>query len=220
MGNINEIDLLQKDLFNKVNKEYNRVLEIGSKDYGNNQQWRSIIKSKEWIGVDLEEGKNVDVVADLSKTISPFKEKSFDFIICTSVLEHVTKPWIFAKNVESLLTDNGEIYITVPYVWKFHGYPNDYYRYNHLAIQILFENIDFTDKYFSTYGGYRNYRITDDKTFSKNVASLTTRLDSELFSKFYTDKTKPEVGIDFRPAPKIEKVVSYLQILMLGKKKG
>lgn len=219
MGNINEIDLLQKDLFNKVNKEYNRVLEIGSKDYGNNQQWRSIIKSKEWIGVDLEEGKNVDIVADLSKTISPLQEKSFDFILCTSVLEHVTKPWIFAKNVENLLTDNGEIYITVPYVWKFHGYPNDYYRYNHKGIQILFENIEFTDQYFSTYGGYKNYRITDDKNFERDMRFLTKKVNSNLFPRFYNNRPKPDQGIDFQ-SPDCEKVMSYIQILMLGKNKG
>ena len=33
--------------------------------------------------------------------------------------------------------------VCVPFAWKFHGYPSDYWRFTHEGIKQLFPNIDF-----------------------------------------------------------------------------
>ena len=47
----------------------------------------------------------------------------FDYIVCSSVMEHVTKPWIAVKNVENVLKTGGFIIWATPWVWRIHGYP-------------------------------------------------------------------------------------------------
>ena len=70
-----------------------KVLEIGSKNV--NGSLRPIIERlldpKEYIGIDIEEGKGVDLVLPVEKLTNIFKEETFDVIICTEVIEHVRK---------------------------------------------------------------------------------------------------------------------------------
>ena len=149
MGDINQSYFLEKHL---PKKAFNNLLDIGSKDYGNTQNFRSIIEHKNYVGIDMEAGKNVDHVIDLTKTIEPLQENFFDLILCCSVIEHVEYPWIFADNVAKLSTKGGLLYIAVPFVWKFHGYPNDYYRYTHNGVKKIFKEYNWDKSYFSTYG--------------------------------------------------------------------
>jgi len=67
------------------------VVEIGAKDYGSTVNFRELYPG-EYVGVDLEDGKGVDVVADLTAGLGELKENHFALAICCSVLEHTPKP--------------------------------------------------------------------------------------------------------------------------------
>ncbi|GEM_PF-4321543 len=106
MGDLNQKLYLQHFVKN-VN---GAILEVGSKDYGNTQNFRELFPNNEYVGIDLSEGKGV--VLDLSKTIGPLQKEYFSLIICCSVLEHTPTPWIMAQNMDFLLRKGGvEIYI-------------------------------------------------------------------------------------------------------------
>ena len=216
MGDINQSYFLEKEL---PKKTYNNVLDIGSKDYGNTQSFRDLIQYNSYVGVDMEAGKNVDHVIDLTKTIEPLKENIYDLIICCSVLEHVEYPWIFADNVSKLSSQNGLLYMAVPFVWKFHGYPNDYYRYTHNGIKKLFKNYKWNDCYFSTFGAYNYFKIEDDRSFSKSITNLSTRVENKKFSFLNKQMVNNKLGIDLKDDEFPQKALSYIQILMIGEKK-
>lgn len=125
-----------------------RILEVGSKNYGNTVQFRGIFPCEEYVGADLEDGEGVDVVLDL--TASTGDLKPFDLILCCSVLEHVRKPWKMAENLAALLNPGGELYLAVPWVWRFHAYPSDYFRYSWEGIKELFPELEWRDFHFSS----------------------------------------------------------------------
>ena len=127
-----------------------RILEVGSRDWGNTQDFRGHYGG-DYVGVDLESGPNVDVVHDLTKGRGPFKPASFDLIICCSVLEHVRQPWVMADTLTNLLRPGGVIYISVPWVWRFHAYPDDYFRFSWRGVESLFPTLVWRDLMFSTY---------------------------------------------------------------------
>ena len=54
-------------------------------------------------------------------------------------LEHVKKPWIAAKNMEKVVSKGGYLYINAPWVWDFHEFPGDYWRFSHQSLDVLFE---------------------------------------------------------------------------------
>ena len=123
-------------------------LEVGSKDYGSTQNLREIFASRgPYVGVDLEDGPGVDVVLDLAEppeeTVRKFDGTRFGTIFCLSVLEHCRQPFAMADNLTRLLAPNGKACISVPFAWKFHGYPSDYWRFTHEGVKQLFPRLEF-----------------------------------------------------------------------------
>jgi SAM-dependent methyltransferase len=126
------------------------VLEVGSKDYGSTSSFRDLYGSSEYVGLDMSEGKGVDVVADLTQSVGPLTENHFALAICCSVLEHVEKPWLFAANLTRVVRPGGKLYMSVPWVWRFHAYPDDYFRISHRGVISLFGDFAWSSMFYST----------------------------------------------------------------------
>lgn len=145
MGDLNQLDFLNKNL-GLFKGPY---LEVGSKDYGSTQNLRSFFQGKDYVGVDISAGDGVDVVLDLT---SPFDEieaalggRRFGTIFCLSVLEHCEQPFVMADNLARLLCEGGRLYVSVPFVARFHGYPSDYWRFTHEGVKKLFPTLSFNE---------------------------------------------------------------------------
>jgi SAM-dependent methyltransferase len=126
------------------------VIEIGSKDYGSTASFRDLYAGVDYIGADLEAGKGVDVVIDLTKGLGGLGEGRFALAICCSVLEHTPRPWIMAENITRLLRPGGCLYLSVPWVWRYHPYPDDYFRFSPRGVQSLFPEVRWTVGAYTT----------------------------------------------------------------------
>lgn len=134
MGDINQ-QIYLKTLLPKVDGP---VLEIGSKDYGSTSSFRDTYPGVEYVGTDMEPGPGVDVVADLTLGIGPLPPAHFALGICCSVLEHVRRPWVMAEHITTLIRPGGTLYMSVPWVWRYHAYPDDYFRFSWRGVEELF----------------------------------------------------------------------------------
>ncbi|MGC4003636.1 MAG: hypothetical protein QM811_11100 [Pirellulales bacterium] len=99
MGDVNQVTFLKKFL----PQVEGPILEVGSKDYGSTSSFRDFYKTSDYVGVDLEDGKNVDKVLDLTKGTGDLPLNHFGLLICCSVLEHVRKPWLMAEYLTNLV---------------------------------------------------------------------------------------------------------------------
>jgi|Deesub1362B_J571_1020462.scaffolds.fasta_scaffold01904_3 SAM-dependent methyltransferase len=97
----------------------------GKRKYGNN-----IVR------VDIEPEASPDIVADIHYL--PFKYETFDFIIFTSVLEHIRKPWQASEEIYRVLKNGGILYCEVPFLQPFHPHPYDLYRFSHQGVSEFF----------------------------------------------------------------------------------
>jgi len=79
------------------------------------------------ISLDIGLYPGVDVVADGKKI--PFKDNTFDLAIAEMILEHVDTPEEVIKQAHRVLKTGGEIYVTIPFMFAFHGAPDDFNRY-------------------------------------------------------------------------------------------
>lgn len=120
-----------------------RTLIVGSKVYPGREDRRK--KHANAIGVDMLKGEGVDVVMNMENrdAISDLlmDHGTFDHIECVSVLEHSRKPWLIAQNMEVVLRPKGTLYVTVPFIWREHAYPNDYWRFTREGLLSLFPYI-------------------------------------------------------------------------------
>ena len=144
MGDKNQLWYVQ----NHIEEFDGPYLEIGSKNYGSTQNVRSLFPSKEtYIGIDMSEGDGVDLILDLTDNFNEIDKQlnseRFGTIFCFSVMEHCEQPFKMAENLTRLLKTNGKLCISVPFSWKFHGYPSDYWRFTHEGIKKLFPKLYF-----------------------------------------------------------------------------
>jgi SAM-dependent methyltransferase len=126
-----------------------RILEVGSKQYGSTEDFRTMYGG-DYVGLDMEAGDGVDVVHDLTQGLGPLEPHSFDLVICCSVLEHVRKPWVMAEHLTELLKPGGLLYLAVPWVWRKHNYPDDYYRFSWRGVECLFDRLKWERFHYST----------------------------------------------------------------------
>lgn len=138
------------------------ILEIGSKDYGSTAPFRQHIKHREYIGLDLAPGPGVDVVGDLSSGLCGLPENYFSLVVCCSVLEHVERPWLMAENISRLTKPGGRLYMSVPWVWRYHAYPDDYFRFSWRGIETLFPAFTWAERCYSTTVTEEFFEITEE----------------------------------------------------------
>ena len=194
MGDINQILYLQK---HKPSCD-GPVLEVGSKDYGSTSSFRTIYPGQEYIGLDMAEGKGVDVVVDLTQTIEPLAENHFALAICCSVLEHTSKPWVFAANLTRVIRPGGTLYMSVPWVWRYHPYPDDYFRFSHKGVISLFDEFEWSNLFYSSTVQNEFVAIDDDPNGADNRMAALAKAEGGAMRKY----------------------LPYLMVNMLGMKRG
>jgi SAM-dependent methyltransferase len=78
----------------------------------------------------------LDCTCDLNQPL-PFQEASFDTIIISEVLEHIANPEMIWSEMARTLKHNGKILLSVPFLYRIHEAPYDYYRYTEFALRYL-----------------------------------------------------------------------------------
>lgn len=146
MGSTNQLSLIEAH----KSKFLPPYLEVGSKNYeGDVPRIGHMFPNSDFTGVDMLEGDNVDKVIDLTASFEQIDEKlegkRFKSIFCLSVMEHCSNPHAMARNLADLLVPGGLIYVSVPFSWKFHGYPSDYWRFTPEGIKVLFPDLSFSE---------------------------------------------------------------------------
>lgn len=121
------------------------VLEIGSRYV--NGSVRPLIERffspRNYIGVDIEPGKYVDVVIKAEEIVNHFGPESFDVVIATELLEHVNDWRFVINNMKEILKPGGYLYVTTrSRGFPFHAYPYDFWRYELDDMKKIFSDFE------------------------------------------------------------------------------
>lgn len=112
----------------KHKPDFKSVLEVGSLDV--NGHIRGLFEGKAYVGLDMRDGPNVDVLLDAHKIKSQFEPEQFDMVICFDTLEHDNKFWVTLENMKWVLKKGGWLLLGVPSrTCPLHGHPSDYWRF-------------------------------------------------------------------------------------------
>jgi hypothetical protein len=123
-------------------------LEIGSKECGHTVSFRRVLDwgPGNYVGVDAEAGPGVDVIADLGvdfARVADLLPGPFATVFCLSVLEHSRQPFRMAENIQRLLAPAAILFVSVPFAWEIHRFPEDYWRFTPDGVRLLFPGIEF-----------------------------------------------------------------------------
>lgn len=125
-----------------------KTLIVGSHVYPGRIDRRRLYK--EVVGLDMIAGDGVDVVFNLED--GPAPGAPYTHADCISVLEHSKRPWLLAANLEASLVAGGSLFLTVPFIWRVHGYPSDYWRFTIAAVRELFKRIEWKRIEYTHFG--------------------------------------------------------------------
>lgn len=98
-----------------------------------------------YTGVDIEEGPNVDVVADLCAP----NRAHFGCVYASALLEHVANPFQAASTLTGMLRCGGHLCYVGPWVWGYHAYPDDLWRLCFSGLQKLFPALEWQEWFYS-----------------------------------------------------------------------
>jgi len=122
------------------------VLEVGSRQHVPGAWWvdnRDLARGA-WTGIDMQSGAGVDVVADIHELPHDWTNR-FSGVLCSEVLEHVSKPWVGLKELRRVTKPGGWVVITTLFAFPEHGFPNDYFRYTREGLASLLSEAGWTD---------------------------------------------------------------------------
>jgi len=105
--------------------EKKNILDIGS--YNVNGTVRPIFEKGNYIGMDMFEGPNVDVVANAHEI--PFEDGFFDIMVSISCFEHDDMFWVTFLEMCRVLKEGGYMCINAPSNGPYHAHPGDNWRF-------------------------------------------------------------------------------------------
>jgi len=130
-------------------KRDKKLLDIGAGDC----QYKSYFKNLKYYSQDIENNsqKNIDYVSDIKPI--PLKNASFDYLLCTQVLEHLKEPHLAFKEFYRILKKGGSLFLTTHLSFEEHLTPVDYFRFTRYGLKYLAESNGFKVEKIEPQGG-------------------------------------------------------------------
>ena len=147
-----------------------QILDVGS---GCGPYWY-LRPDCSWVGLDIYPSKPETIVVSQGSTWA-FDNCSFDGVLCTQVLEHAFDFKLILSEVERILKPGGVLVISVPFIFPYHGAPEDFHRFSKFAMEKHLQ--DFQILMQSQVGNYFETMATLKNLF------LEEKLNSRRFSR-------------------------------------
>jgi SAM-dependent methyltransferase/uncharacterized protein YbaR (Trm112 family) len=141
----------------------------------------------DYYGVDLAVGDptwqfRVTAIADLHRL--PFRDGSFDKVVCSQVLEHVDDPIRVFGELARVVRPGGRVFLSLPFIWHLHQEPFDRFRFSVHALRQMTEKYGMIEDeirpmggYFSTLRYLLNHGWTVWSQFPKPIAAVIRAID-------------------------------------------
>lgn len=145
------------------------VVEVGAVDVnGSCRPWIVSQLPASYLGTDMQEGPNVDLVCNGEELPEKIGRESCDLLICTEVLEHVENWFEFTQSIWSAIRLGGILLLTTRSPgFPLHNYPSDHWRFTVRDMLTIFEDQEILT-------------VTADPTTDPGVGVIIRKRDESL----------------------------------------
>ena len=93
--------------------------------------------------LDIDKDSGATYIADLcANNHNLIPPGSFDYVVCTEVLEHTLQPFNAVNEIERILKVNGLVFASSPFNFRIHGPLPDCWRFTEHGWKALFKNFE------------------------------------------------------------------------------
>jgi len=106
------------------------ILDIGSYHQPGYEKWcdrRVLFPGLEYVGCDIRPGPGVDRIENAHHL--SFSDASFGTVMLLETLEHLPRPKRAIMEARRVLRGDGLLLLSVPFNYRLHGFPSDYWRF-------------------------------------------------------------------------------------------
>ncbi len=178
------------NVYEKTLKEHAKgvLLDLGCGDVPLLEIYNNYISDNICIDWKNSHHKNpfIDYEFDLNNKI-PLPDEQFDTILITDVLEHISNPDLFWREISRLLKPKGKLILGVPFFYWIHEPPFDYYRYTEYKLRMFCSSNGLTILCLKSYGGSPEVMldlIAKHIDFSKTLSTIFYFLSNIFMSSF------------------------------------
>jgi hypothetical protein len=149
-GNLVTKDLHWVDPFNRALDSFLQHVGTGQFDIlevGSRRRLATVFdpgfreSAKSYVGIDILDGPNVDIVCDAHRLSEHVGTSCFDIVYSQYVFEHLAMPWVAVAEINKALRLHGECFIATNQSIGLHDLPWDFWRFSESAWHALF-NVD------------------------------------------------------------------------------
>jgi len=121
-------------------------------------RFRDLFAHTRYLGVDLAVGdlawdySGLDIITPLERLC--FADATFDVVVFTQVMEHVSEPSLVLAELRRVLRPGGMLILVAPQSWHEHQIPHDYYRYTSYGLRYLLAKNGYEVETIQPLGGY------------------------------------------------------------------
>jgi methyltransferase family protein len=142
--------VLQERFFDMLrDRKHGSILELGSRDrrhdvdpfpllQASHVRKHRIPQTMRYVGTDIVEAPNVNVVGDAHRLSSLFQKNEFDAMYAAYVFEHLLMPWKVVLEMNKIMKITGIVMVLTHHTWPLHEQPWDFWRYSDNAWHALF----------------------------------------------------------------------------------
>jgi len=87
--------------------------------------------------LDIDPASGCTYIGDICRCNSGIADNTFDFVVCTEVLEHTLQPFHAVEEMRRILKPGGKLFLTTPFNFRIHGPLPDCWRFTEHGLRAL-----------------------------------------------------------------------------------
>jgi SAM-dependent methyltransferase len=92
--------------------------------------------------LDIDRNSDADYIADICcRNDKLIPDETFDWVVCTEVLEHTLNPFAAVTEIVRVLKPGGFVFISVPFNFRIHGPLPDCWRFTEYGLRSLLSEL-------------------------------------------------------------------------------
>lgn len=145
------VDKFVKEAAEEANQHGKKIIDVGSQG----SPYRKYFDKADYFTQDIVQNdeNSIDFLGDITEGLHEIPSGSFDYILCTQVLEHIRKPHEAFKEFNRILRSQGKILLTTHQCFEEHMAPFDFFRFTSYGLRYLGESNGFRLLHIAPHGG-------------------------------------------------------------------